>query len=96
MRKARYYPLAQCALMESVKMMSLRKDVVRNSDEHSLNVDRNGVPGDSKEMGLQPVDVVSWFTTIGPAYDSKDPYILEPIILLTEFLIKQLYSHPGS
>ena len=60
MRKARYYPLAQCALMESVKMMSLRKDVVRNSDEHSLNVDRNGVPGDGKEVGLQPVDVVSW------------------------------------
>src|ERR1700677_1132363 len=53
MRKARYYPLAQCALMESVKMMSLRKDVVRNSDEHSLNVDRNGVPGDGKEVGLQ-------------------------------------------
>ena len=96
MRKARYHPLAQHALVELVEMMSLRKEVVRNSDECCWNVDRNGVPSDGKDVGLQPVDVVSWFTTIGPAYDSKDPYILEPIILLTEFLIKQLYSHPGS
>ena len=96
MRKARYHPLAQCTLMKLVEMMSLRKEMVRNSDEHHWNADRNGVPGDGKEVGLQPVDVVSWFTTIGLTYDSEDPYILELVILLTEFLIKQLYCHPKS
>ena len=69
-------------------MMSLGKGVVRNSDECCWNAYRNGVPGDGKEVGFQPVDMVSWLTTIGPANDSKHPHILKPIIPLTEFFIK--------
>src|ERR1700735_4648472 len=74
-------------------MIPFRKEMIQNCDKCSGNPDWNGMLYNGKKVGIQPKDMVPRFLTIKLPDDPKQPHLFEPIILLTQPLVKQPNSH---
>src|ERR1700728_2985154 len=90
---ATHKPLPKHASADLIKIILFGKKAIWDGNQDWWSADGNRMLSNGEEVGVQPENVVPWLRAIGSSNNSEDPRLLKSIILLTQLLVKQPYSH---